>query len=120
MTADSDRFSKGAAVKKTTYSARPLLTTMWRAFLVLTFIVFLGARANSVSAQSLNWEGQTGIFVTPLAYTLPSENGLANPLFPRHYLGAGDVLGGFHEVSVTEGAFRRVEFGCTQHSSPRR
>jgi hypothetical protein len=23
-------------------------------------------------AQSLNWEGQTGVFVTPLAYSAPS------------------------------------------------
>lgn len=102
-------------MKSTTYSAKTLLATMWRAFLVLTFIVFLGARANSVSAQSLNWEGQTGIFVTPLAYTLPSENGLGKPAVSYHYLGAGDVLGGFHEVSVTEGAFRRVEFGYTHN-----
>jgi hypothetical protein len=67
------------------------------------------------SAQSLNWEGQTGIFVTPLAYTLPSpQRGLGLPAVAYHYLDAGQVLGGFHQASITIGAFGRVELGYTR------
>jgi hypothetical protein len=67
------------------------------------------------SAQSLNWEGQTGVFVTPLAYTAASpNNNVGKPIVAYHYLDAGDVLGGFHTASVTEGLFGRVEFGYTR------
>jgi hypothetical protein len=82
--------------------------------------VFLAAMLcvamNTASAQSLNWEGQTGVFVTPLAYAVPStERGFGKPVVAYHYLDAGGVLGGFHQVSVTIGAFTRVEFGYTRN-----
>jgi hypothetical protein len=82
--------------------------------------VFLAAMwcvaMNTASAQSLNWEGQTGVFVTPLAYAVPStERGFGKPVVAYHYLDAGGVLGGFHQVSVTIGAFTRVEFGYTRN-----
>jgi hypothetical protein len=87
---------------------------MLRALVLLLGIVMCPG-ASSVCAQSLNWEGQTGVFVTPLAYTAPSgENGFGNPVVAYHYLEAGRVLGGFHQVSVTEGAFGRLEFGYTR------
>src|SRR5436305_2602649 len=35
---------------------------------ILLTVIVLGAGANGAAAQSLNWEGQDGIFVTPLAY----------------------------------------------------
>jgi hypothetical protein len=67
------------------------------------------------SAQSLNWEGQTGVFVTPLAYTAASpKDNVGKPVVAYHYLDAGDVLGGFHTASVTEGLFGRAEFGYTR------
>ena len=85
-----------------------------RAFLMLTALVM--AVPHIASAQSLNWEGQTGIFVTPLAYSVPStEKGIGMPVVAYHYLDAGSVLGGFHQVSVTVGAFTRVEFGYTRN-----
>ncbi len=63
-------------------------------------------------AQSLNWEGQTGVFVTPLAYTAPSSKiGVGRPIVACHYLDAGEVLGGFHTSSVTVGFAGRTEFG---------
>src|SRR5580704_4648857 len=65
-------------------------------------------------AQSLNWEGQTGVFVTPLAYSVSTGDArLSLPVVSYHYLSAGPVLGGFHQVSITMGAFNRVEFGYT-------
>jgi PEP-CTERM motif-containing protein len=67
------------------------------------------------NAQSLNWEGQVGVFVTPLAYTPPSpEDHFASPVVSYHYLNAGQVLGGFHQISITIGGFRRIEFGYTR------
>lgn len=69
----------------------------------------------SASAQTLNWDGETGIFVTPLAYTAPSTSrGLGAPVVAYHYLDAGDVLGGFHQASITVGGFNAVEFGYTR------
>jgi len=58
----------------------------------------------TANAQSLNWEGQTGVFVTPLAYTAASpKGGIGRPIVAYHYLNAGEVLGGFHTTSVTAG-----------------
>lgn len=66
-------------------------------------------------AQSLNWEGQTGVFITPLAYTAASpKNGIGKPGVSYHYLDAGDVLGGFHTAAVTVGVLGRTEFGYTR------
>jgi hypothetical protein len=79
-------------------------------------ILLLGFAGLGVSAaQSLNWEGQTGVFVTPLAYTAASpNNNVGKPVVAYHYLDAGGVLGGFHTASVTEGLFGRAEFGYTR------
>jgi hypothetical protein len=82
---------------------------------MLLVVAVLGVGCNLASAQSLNWEGQDGIFVTPLAYPVPSaDKTLGRPIVAYHYLDAGSVLGGFHQVSVTAGAFNRVEFGYTR------
>jgi hypothetical protein len=80
-----------------------------RAFILLAVIV-TGIGRNTASAQSLNC-----VFVTPLAYTVPStEKGFSGPVVAYHYLDAGRVVGGFHQVSITLGAFSRVEFGYTR------
>jgi hypothetical protein len=60
-------------------------------------------------------EGEIGVFITLLAYTLllhPMAFGLRVVAY-RH-LSGGSVLGGFHEASVTEGMLGRFEFGCTR------
>jgi hypothetical protein len=73
----------------------------------------LGAVA--ASAQSLNWDGQTGVFITPLAYTAASPNhGFGEPIFAYHFLNAGPVLGYFHQASVTAGVLGRIELGYTR------
>jgi len=95
-------------------SLRSAVSGLMRVLLV--FVVALVIGANTASAQSLNWEGQTGVFVTPLAYSAPSgDKGLGRPIVAYHYLDAGDVLGGFHQVSITVGAFNRIEFGFTRN-----
>ena len=74
---------------------------------------FLGAGA--AAAQSLNWDGQTGVFITPLAYTAASPaTGFGHPIVAYHFLNAGPVLGNFHTISVTEGIGGGVEFGYTR------
>jgi Protein of unknown function (DUF3034) len=93
---------------------RTLRSRRMRTFVVIAAIIAC-FDAKCVSAQSLNWEGQTGVFVTPLAYTLPSpEKGVGKPVVAYHYLDAGAVLGGFHQLSISMGVFGRVEFGYTR------
>ena len=66
------------------------------------------------SAQSLNWEGQDGVFITPLAYSVPTGSApLSLPAVSYHFLDAGPVLGRFHQISISMGAFNRLEFGYT-------
>ena len=82
--------------------------------IIIVLLALAVAGSHSAVAQSLNWEGQTGVFVTPLAYSVPTGNApLSIPVVSYHYLNAGPVLGGFHQISITMGAFNRVEFGYT-------
>jgi hypothetical protein len=84
-----------------------------RLLAILCFL--LGGSATLSWAQALNWEGQTGVFITPFAYVTPSPgNTLGRPAVAYHYLNGGDVLGGFHQASITEGALQRLEFGYTR------
>ena len=81
---------------------------------VLAVVLVVIAVSGATFAQSLNWEGQTGVFVTPLAYSVPTGNApLSIPVVSYHYLNAGPVLGAFHQISITAGAFNRIEFGYT-------
>jgi hypothetical protein len=88
-----------------------------RGLLVLLFLALACAgTVKKTAAQSLNWEGQDGIFVTPLAYTVPGkQNGFDLPAVSYHFVDAGPVLGNFHQVSITEGAYDRFEFGYTRN-----
>ena len=104
------------ALKGNTHS--PQQTTS-RVFIVIQYLalamLIMAADVRPVSGQSLNWEGQTGVFVTPLAYTAASsKNGLGDPIFAFHFLNGGSVLGNFYQASVTEGALGRTEFGYTR------
>ena len=74
--------------------------------------VVLGTATPS-HAQGLGWEGETGVFVTPLAYTAASENEKVHPVVAYHYLNAGSVIGDFHEASITVGFLNRFEMGYT-------
>lgn len=87
------------------------LVSVWMMLLFLS----LGIGAHPVFAQTLNWEGQTGVFITPFAYAVPSADKFGKPVVAYHYLNAGEVLGGFHQFSITEGAFHRLEFGYTRN-----
>jgi len=75
--------------------------------------LILGATV-SLRAQSLGWEGETGVFVTPLAYTAASEKHQVQPVVAYHYLNAGPVIGDFHQISITVGVLKGMEFGFTR------
>jgi hypothetical protein len=71
--------------------------------------------AGSASAQNSSWEGETGVFITPMAYTAASTaHGIGLPILAYHYLYGGKVLGSFHEISLAAGAWNRLEFGYTR------
>jgi hypothetical protein len=73
------------------------------------------AAASPACAQNSGWEGETGVFITPMAYTAPSTaTGFGLPIVGYHYLYGGKVLGDFQEISIAGGGFQRWEFGYTR------
>lgn len=78
-------------------------------------LVCLAFPASNAFAQGINWQGQTGAFITPFAYNSPSKkNKLGRPNLSFHYLSGGEVVGDNFQTSVTFGAFDRAEFGYTR------
>ena len=87
----------------------------FRFFLLSIFCLGLFGPANRAHAQQLGWEGETGVFVTPLAYTVATpEHKFALPVVAYHFLNAGSVIGRYNQLSVTSGYAKRVEFGYTR------
>jgi len=100
-------------VQVTQQSAAEALLRHAAMFLATAAFLFLSA--TTVHAQNLNWEGQTGAFVTPFAYTsASSSNGIGRPDVAFHYLNGGSVLGNFYEISGTIGFLSRVELGYSR------
>jgi hypothetical protein len=90
----------------------PVTARRWAAPIALIVLWFA---AHAALAQSLGWEGPTGVFVTPLAYTAASPaKGIGNPAVAYHFLAGGPVIGDHSTVSVTEGFAKRFEFGFTE------
>lgn len=80
-----------------------------------TAALFLFGWTATIRAQNLNWEGQTGAFVTPFAYTSASPaSGFGRPDVAFHYLNGGPVLGNFYEISGTIGFLSRLEVGYSR------
>lgn len=80
---------------------------------LLFSVMFISGLTTSLHAQALGWEGETGVFVTPLAYTASAEGQKIHPVVAYHYFNAGPVVGDFHEASITLGIGKRLEFGYT-------
>ena len=95
-----------------TYHAVPVrLKWFAPAFLLLS----LGFAARTAQAQSLGYEGPTGVFVTPLASTAASPaHGAGHPVIAYHVLAGGPVIGTWNTVSITEGFAKRIEVGYTR------
>lgn len=82
-------------------------------FLILAGLLFL--LTSGAMAQGLNWEGQTGAFVTPFAYTSKSPNdGVGKPQVAFHFLDTGSVIGRNMQASITVGFLGRTELGYTR------
>ena len=82
---------------------------------VITVLLFVGLLPITANAQGLNWEGQTGGFITPFAYTAPSPSkGFGKPAVAFHFLNGGPVVGNYYNASLTVGLFGRVELGYTR------
>jgi hypothetical protein len=87
----------------------------FRFFLLTIFCFSLLGPTRQAHAQQLGWEGETGVFVTPLAYTVTSpEHKFALPVAAYHFLNAGSIIGKYNQISVTSGYSKRVEFGYTR------
>jgi hypothetical protein len=86
--------------------------SQWAALVLLVAISFATAAAR---AQSLGYEGPTGVFVTPLASTAASPaNGAGHPVIAYHLLAGGPVIGTWSTVSITEGFAKHIEAGYTR------
>ena|GEM_PF-458222 len=65
--------------------------------------------------HGLNWDGQTGGVLVPIAMPVPSPAGkFGKPAVKFNYWNGGPVLGNFYNVSITEGWGKRFEFGFTE------
>lgn len=86
-----------------------------RLFLLSIFCFAIFAPTNYAHAQQLGWEGETGVFVTPLAYTVATPaHKFALPVVAYHFLNAGSVIGRYSQISATSGYANRFEFGYTR------
>jgi hypothetical protein len=83
-------------------------------YVILALLTALPFVSTTAQAQSLGYEGPTGVFVTPLASVSASPaKGLGQPSVAYHFLAAGPIVGDFSTVSITEGFGGRFEFGYT-------
>jgi hypothetical protein len=83
-------------------------------WLTLAGVVLILSSPVRLQAQALGWEGETGVFVTPLAYTASAEGQKLHPVVAYHYFNAGEVIGDFHEASVEVGIGKHLEAGYTR------
>lgn len=71
-------------------------------------------------AQSLTMDGESGIFLQPVADVVPaSQKKLSGPTFSLHAVDAGSVAGVYINLGVEEGYGNWLEFGFTraQHTN---
>ena len=69
-----------------------------------------------INAQHLTLEGQTGGFLTPTAYVVPSAKGqvFSHPAIGFHFIDTSKVIGNIETLSITEGFANRAEVGYTR------
>jgi hypothetical protein len=86
------------------------------ATLILSALLFV----QRADAQSLTMDGESGIFLQPVAEVVPSpQNKFGGPTLSLHAVGAGPVAGNYINVGVEEGFGNWLEFGFTraQHTN---
>lgn len=91
-----------------------------RVLLLVAFVfpeLLLMPRAN---AQSLTMDGESGIFLQPVAEVVPApQHKFAGPTFSLHAVDAGSIAGVYINIGVEEGYGNWLEFGFTraQHTN---
>ena len=72
--------------------------------------------ACQADAQQLTLEGQTGGFLTPTAYVVPSLKGqfFSHPAVGYHFISTSKVIGDIQTFSIAEGFGNRAEAGYTR------
>lgn len=82
-------------------------------FALLIAALFLTPRTN---AQSLTMDGESGIFLQPLAEVVPSpQNRFGGPTLSFHAVNAGPVAADYINLGVEEGFGNWLEFGFTRN-----
>jgi hypothetical protein len=90
----------------------PVSASLFAALALLAAFLFATPAAQ---AQSLGYEGPTGVFVTPLALVAASPaKGVGVPSVGYHFLAGGPVIGDFSTVNTTVGFAKRFEIGYTR------
>lgn len=83
---------------------------LWLLAIGISGFLSLATCTSRLHAQA-GWEGETGVFVTPLAYTSNVEGEKVHPSVAYHYFHAGPIIGDFHEISTEIGFNKRFEVG---------
>ena len=79
--------------------------------LILSALLFIPR----VDAQSLTMDGESGIFLQPLADVVPSpQHKFGGPTISFHAVDAGPVAGDYINIGVEEGFGNWLEFGYTR------
>lgn len=86
-------------------------------FAVLCAAVFASLGSLGLQAQSLTIEGQTGGFITPTAYVVPSEKGhfFSFPAVGFSFINSHAVIGNVYTFNILEGLGNRAELGYTRN-----
>jgi len=61
----------------------------------LTFVVALVMSFTPALHAQLGWEGETGVFVTPFAYTASAPGQKLHPVVAYHYFNGGPIMANF-------------------------
>ena len=83
---------------------------------VCGFLAVAMLLSSQLCAQHLTLEGQTGGFLTPTAYVVPSakDQVFSHPAVSIHFINAAKVIGNIETLSITEGFGNRAEVGYTR------
>ncbi|UWZ82990.1 DUF3034 family protein [Occallatibacter riparius] len=78
--------------------------------------LFLLLAGSVLPAQHLTLEGQTGGFITPTAYVVPSKDKhiFSFPAVGYHFVNVDQVIGNVQTFNITEGFANRAEIGYTR------
>jgi hypothetical protein len=92
---------------------KSMRTSLFAAVCAAAFACFASV---NLHAQSLTIEGQTGGFITPTAYVVPTSKGriFSFPAVGYSFINANNVIGNIHTISILEGIANRAELGYTR------